>query len=132
MWDLTPGSCQCLTPAHSGRHRQYEREKHNIGIRGNNQNENIRTTPLNNREYKIPTYEIRGLATANMYDRAYISEEDVEMLTSVEYMHFNHHNEYGFDNEDGIDMIEENLQQDDFIPMMILIWSMTVMKLMLK
>ena len=30
-------------------------------------------------------------------------------------MEFNNFDEYGFDDEDGIDMIEENLQQDDFI-----------------
>ena len=47
-----------------------------------------------------------------MHDGAYNFEEDVAVPTSDEYMHFNNLDEYGFDDEDGID---ENLQQDDFI-----------------
>ena len=50
-----------------------------------------------------------------MHDEAYISEENVAIPTSDEYMHFNNLDEYGLDDEDEIDVIDENLQQDDFI-----------------
>ena len=70
---------------------------------------------MDNREYEIPTNEIGGSAAANMHDGASISEEDVAIPTSNEYVHFNDLDEYGLDDEDGIDAIDENLQQDDFI-----------------
>ena len=37
------------------------------------------------------------------------------ILTLNEYVHFNHLDEYGFDDEDGINETEKNLQQDNFI-----------------
>ena len=37
------------------------------------------------------------------------------ILTLDEYVHFNHLDEYGFDDEDGMDAIDKNLQQYDFI-----------------
>ena len=89
--------------------KRYEGENHIIGVSGSNQDENIDTTPLDNREYKIPTNEIGGSTTANMHDGAYISEEDVTIPTSDEYMHFKDLDEYGFDDEDRIDAIKENL-----------------------
>ena len=70
---------------------------------------------MDNREYEILANEIRGSAAVNMHDRAYISEEDVTIPISDEYVHFNNLDEYGFDDEEGIDAIDENLQQDDFI-----------------
>ena len=90
--------------------RQYERDKHITDLSGSKQDENIGTTPLDNREYKIPANEIGGLAAANMHDGAYIFEEDVAIPTSNEFVHFNNLDEYGFDDEDGTEVINENLQ----------------------
>ena len=89
--------------------RQYEGEKQITGVSGSNQNENIHTTPLDNREYEIPANEIRGSTAANIHDGAYISEENVAIPTSDEYVHFKDLDEYGFDDEDEIDTIDANL-----------------------
>ena len=63
--------------------RQYEGDKHITGLSGSKQDENIGTTPLDNREYKIPANEIGGLAAANMHDGAYIYEEKTNHIVGV-------------------------------------------------
>ena len=69
--------------------RRYEGEKHITSVSGSNQDENIGTTPLDNRKYEIPTNEIEASAKANMHDGTNISEEDVAIPTLDEYVHFN-------------------------------------------
>ena len=93
--------------------RQYEGDKHITGLSGSKQDENIGTTPLDNREYEIPANEIGGSAPANMHDGAYISEEDVAIPTSNENVHFNNVDEYGFNDEDDfIDNDDIHLEHD--------------------
>ena len=60
---------------------QYEQEKHITHGSGSNKDENIHITLMDNKEYEIPTNEIKGSFVVNMHNGACISKDDVAIPT---------------------------------------------------